>query len=168
MASFTSDPDVSAAKVLPSIPLYLCFHANTRSACAAFYFSISLSTRFPISVPRLSILLCRISDKGSDEHGSKSHITHPEEPLDNGQAHHVRLSLDAALTAVSDLDGQISKAVLDLLKLENERRLRSKTAATLKGVLSALRRVPSEILLEIFFLCRDDSLSTSSSTLDPR
>ncbi|KAJ7478379.1 hypothetical protein FB451DRAFT_1172711 [Mycena latifolia] len=46
--------------------------------------------------------------------------------------HHVRLSLDATLTAVADLDGQISKAVLGILKLDNERRLRRKTTATLK------------------------------------
>ncbi|KAJ7478365.1 hypothetical protein FB451DRAFT_1365908 [Mycena latifolia] len=80
----------------------------------------------------------------------------------------VRLTTFASVWMLLSLRSPISKAVLDLLKLENERRLRSKTAVILKGVLSALPRMPSEILLEIFLLCHDDSLSTSSSILDPR
>ncbi|KAJ7478341.1 hypothetical protein FB451DRAFT_1557035 [Mycena latifolia] len=95
-------------------------------------------------------------------------VIQSNEPVDDAQAHHARLTLDATLTALRDLDGAISKAVLRLLKLQNERSLRSNYAAALEGVLSPLRRIPSEILGEIFLLCREDSLSSYSSILDPR
>ncbi|KAJ7474193.1 hypothetical protein FB451DRAFT_1248279 [Mycena latifolia] len=40
---------------------------------------------------------------------------------------------------------------------------------TLKGVLSPVRRIPSEILAQIFLLCRDNSLDTFQYFVtDPR
>ncbi|KAJ7458558.1 hypothetical protein FB451DRAFT_1273436 [Mycena latifolia] len=80
------------------------------------------------------------------------------EPLNDAQTLHVRHVLDDTLTAISDLEEEISKTLLSLLKLENERRRRSKYAGTLKGALSPLRRIPPEILAEIFRLCRNSSL----------
>ncbi|KAJ7458561.1 hypothetical protein FB451DRAFT_581146 [Mycena latifolia] len=91
------------------------------------------------------------------------------EPLSDTQTLHVRHVLDDTLTAISDLEEEISKALISLLKLENERRRRSKYAGTLKGALSPLRRIPPEILAEIFLFCRDDSLQDYGySVVDPR
>ncbi|KAJ7458565.1 hypothetical protein FB451DRAFT_1372254 [Mycena latifolia] len=91
------------------------------------------------------------------------------EPLNDAQTLHIRHVLDDTLTAISDLEGEISKTLLSLLKLENERRRRSKYAGTLKGALSPLRRIPPEILAEIFLFCRDDSLQdVDYSVADPR
>ncbi|KAJ7453438.1 hypothetical protein FB451DRAFT_668840 [Mycena latifolia] len=91
------------------------------------------------------------------------------EPLDASQARQVRATLDATLTELEDLEGQISKTLLYLVKLENERRCRRQYADTLKGALSPIRRIPSEILVEIFLACRDNSLTASNySITDPR
>ncbi|KAJ7453446.1 hypothetical protein FB451DRAFT_1373786 [Mycena latifolia] len=91
------------------------------------------------------------------------------EPLDASQARQVRATLDATLTEPEDLEGQISKTLLSLVKLENERRRRSQYADTLKSALSPIRRTPSEILVEIFLACRDNSLTVSTySITDPR
>ncbi|KAJ7474175.1 hypothetical protein FB451DRAFT_1466735 [Mycena latifolia] len=91
------------------------------------------------------------------------------EPPSEPQALHVRQILDDTLSSLSELEEEVSKVVLSLLKLEKERRLRSEYAATLKGVLSPIRRIPSEILAEIFLLCRDNSLDTFQySVADPR
>ncbi|KAJ7442122.1 hypothetical protein FB451DRAFT_1440538 [Mycena latifolia] len=88
------------------------------------------------------------------------------EPLDDSQARHVRATLDATMTVLADLEGQISKTLLYLV--ENERCRRSH-ADTLKGVLSPIRRIPSEILVEIFLACRENSLTASNySITDPR
>ncbi|KAJ7460170.1 hypothetical protein FB451DRAFT_1500433 [Mycena latifolia] len=81
------------------------------------------------------------------------------EPLDDSQARHVRATLDATLTGLEDLEGEISKTLLALVKLENERRRRSQYADILMGTLSPIRRIPSEILVEIFLTCRDNTLS---------
>ncbi|KAJ7453419.1 hypothetical protein FB451DRAFT_1281235, partial [Mycena latifolia] len=91
------------------------------------------------------------------------------EPLDDSQARHVRATLDATLAAVADVEGEISKTLLSLVKLEQERRRRSQYADTLKGALSPIRRIPSEILVKIFLICRDNSLTASYySITDPR
>ncbi|KAJ7453416.1 hypothetical protein FB451DRAFT_1281222 [Mycena latifolia] len=93
------------------------------------------------------------------------------EPLDDSQARHVthvRATLDATLAAVADVEGEISKTLLSLVELEQERRRRSQYADTLKGALSPSRRIPSEILVEIFLTCRDNSLTASNySITDP-
>ncbi|KAJ7453449.1 hypothetical protein FB451DRAFT_1519772, partial [Mycena latifolia] len=91
------------------------------------------------------------------------------EPLDDSQARHVRATLDATLVAVTDVEGEISKTFLSLVKLEQERCRRSQYVDTLKGTLSPIRRIPSEILVEIFLACRDNSLTASNySIIDPR
>ncbi|KAJ7453422.1 hypothetical protein FB451DRAFT_1565573 [Mycena latifolia] len=91
------------------------------------------------------------------------------EPLDASQARQVRATLDATLTELEDLESQISKTLLSLVKLESERRRRSQYADTLKSALSPIRRTPSEILVEVFLACRDNSLTASNySITDPR
>ncbi|KAJ7442120.1 hypothetical protein FB451DRAFT_1414287 [Mycena latifolia] len=91
------------------------------------------------------------------------------EPLDASQARHVRATLDATLTSLEDLEGQISKTLRYLVKLENQRSRRSQYADTLKGALSPIRRIPSEILVEIFLACRNNSLTAFNySVTDPR
>ncbi|KAJ7474139.1 hypothetical protein FB451DRAFT_284788 [Mycena latifolia] len=96
-------------------------------------------------------------------------LVQSNEPPSEPQARHVQQILDDTVTSLSDLEEEISKVVLSLLKLEKDRRLRSEYAATLKGVLSPIRCIPSEILAEIFLLCRDDTLdSFRYSVADPR
>ncbi|KAJ7453451.1 hypothetical protein FB451DRAFT_1519776 [Mycena latifolia] len=91
------------------------------------------------------------------------------EPLDDSQARHVRATLDATMTVLADLEGQISTTLLSLVKLKNERSRQSQYADILKGTLSPIRRIPSEILVEIFLMCRDNSLTASNySITDPR
>ncbi|KAJ7474142.1 hypothetical protein FB451DRAFT_992314, partial [Mycena latifolia] len=68
------------------------------------------------------------------------------------------------LTSLSSLEEEIPRVFLSLLKLEKERRIRSEYAATLKGVLSPIRRIPSELLAENFLLCCDGTFSSA----DPR
>ncbi|KAJ7455749.1 hypothetical protein FB451DRAFT_1564789 [Mycena latifolia] len=96
-------------------------------------------------------------------------LVQSNERLSEPQALHVQQILDDTLTALWDVEKKISAVLLSLLKLEKERRLRSEYAGTLKGVLSPIRRIPSEILAEIFLLCRDGSLDASKySVADPR
>ncbi|KAJ7460190.1 hypothetical protein FB451DRAFT_1563303 [Mycena latifolia] len=103
--------------------------------------------------------------KLENERRRRSH----NEPLDDSQARQVRATLDATLAAVADVEGEISKTLLSLVKLEQERRRRSQYADTLKGTLSPIRHFPSEILVEIFLACRDDSLrGLAYSIIDPR
>ncbi|KAJ7460187.1 hypothetical protein FB451DRAFT_506675 [Mycena latifolia] len=81
----------------------------------------------------------------------------------------VRATLDATLNGLDKLEGEISKTFLALVKLEQERRRRSQYADTLKGALSPIRHFPSEILVEIFLACRDNSLKARNySITDPR
>ncbi|KAJ7474150.1 hypothetical protein FB451DRAFT_1466697, partial [Mycena latifolia] len=96
-------------------------------------------------------------------------LVQSNEPVSEPQALHVRRIIDDTLTSLFELEEEISRVLLSLLKLENERRLRSEYAATLKGVLSPIRRIPSEILAEIFLVCRDDALDAFQySVADPR
>ncbi|KAJ7073450.1 hypothetical protein B0H15DRAFT_61027 [Mycena belliarum] len=91
------------------------------------------------------------------------------EPLTDTQTLHVQQTLQAALTAVSDIEGEISRTIRRLVELEAERRRRSDYTVALKGVLSPIRRIPTEILGEIFLWCRNSSLSTYNySIVDPR
>ncbi|KAJ7474197.1 hypothetical protein FB451DRAFT_1035199, partial [Mycena latifolia] len=96
-------------------------------------------------------------------------LVQSNEPLTEPQALHVQQILDDTLTALWDVEKEISTVLLSLVKLEKERRIRNEYAATLKGVLSPIRRIPSEILAEIFLMCRDDALSALPySVADPR
>ncbi|KAJ7073465.1 hypothetical protein B0H15DRAFT_61389 [Mycena belliarum] len=91
------------------------------------------------------------------------------EPLTDTQTLHVQQTLQAALTAVSDVEGEILRTIRRLVELEAERRRRSDFTVALKGVLSPIRRIPTEILGEIFLWCRNSSLSASKySIVDPR
>ncbi|KAJ7453501.1 hypothetical protein FB451DRAFT_985865, partial [Mycena latifolia] len=90
------------------------------------------------------------------------------EPLDDSQARQVRATLDATLNRLEELEGEISKTLLALVKLEQERRRRSQYADTLKGALSPICHFPSEILVEIFLGCRDNSLTARNYSIpDP-
>ncbi|KAJ7474114.1 hypothetical protein FB451DRAFT_1466648 [Mycena latifolia] len=95
-------------------------------------------------------------------------LVQSNEPLSESQALHVQQILGDTHTALWDVEKEISTVLLSLLKLEKERRLRSEYAATLKGVLSPIRRIPSEILAEIFLLCRDDSLGAPKYSITDR
>ncbi|KAJ7474203.1 hypothetical protein FB451DRAFT_1558398 [Mycena latifolia] len=96
-------------------------------------------------------------------------LSQSNEPLSDPQALHVQQILDDTLTTLSDIEEEISTTLLSLLKLESDRRARSKYAATLKGVLSPMRRIPSEILAEIFLHCRNNSLEAPTySVADSR
>ncbi|KAJ7443150.1 hypothetical protein FB451DRAFT_1376786 [Mycena latifolia] len=86
-------------------------------------------------------------------------------PLDDSQAHCIQLALNETLSTLVELEREISKTLLSLLKLEHERRRQTKYGAALKGALSPLRRIPSEILAEIFLACRDDSLEASDYSI---
>ncbi|KAJ7478382.1 hypothetical protein FB451DRAFT_1241897 [Mycena latifolia] len=96
-------------------------------------------------------------------------LSQSNEPLNDSQALHVRLNLEATLTALADIDAEIFKVSLHLAKLEMERHRRSEYATALKRVLSPIHRFPFEILAAIFVLCRDDSLQALKySVLDAR
>ncbi|KAJ6521777.1 hypothetical protein DFH09DRAFT_1372876 [Mycena vulgaris] len=98
----------------------------------------------------------------------RSHF-HSNEPLNDIQTPQVQLLRDTALNADSDLDAQISKVLLSIIQLENERRQRNTYAETLKDALCPMRQIPSEILAEILIICRDDSLRDANySVADPR
>ncbi|KAJ7458618.1 hypothetical protein FB451DRAFT_1508047 [Mycena latifolia] len=96
-------------------------------------------------------------------------LIHTNDPLSDSEALRVKLTLEDTLSALSALDGEISKALLALLKLEKQRRLLDKYVASLKTALSPIRRIPPEILAEIFLLCRNSSLrDVDYSVADPR
>ncbi|KAJ6540876.1 hypothetical protein DFH09DRAFT_929583 [Mycena vulgaris] len=102
----------------------------------------------------------------ADGHPDRSRsLIHSNEPLNDIQTLHVQLLRDTALSAVSDLDAQISKVLFSIIQLENERRQRNTYAETLKGALSPMRRIPSEILAEISIICRDDSLRDANYSI---
>ncbi|KAJ7474191.1 hypothetical protein FB451DRAFT_1398187 [Mycena latifolia] len=103
---------------------------------------------------------------GSDSRNARSSNN---EPLSEPQALHIQQILDDTLTALGVAEKEMSTVLLSLLRLKNEWRRRSEYAATLKGVLSPIRRVPHEILAEILLMCRDDALDAFSySVADPR
>ncbi|KAJ7458557.1 hypothetical protein FB451DRAFT_581130 [Mycena latifolia] len=97
-------------------------------------------------------------------------IIHSNEPLSDSQSLEVRSTLEATLAVLSGLEEQISKTVVSLLKLESERRRCSEYAVSLKGALSPIRHIPSEILAEVFLRCRDESLMGDNkySVTNPR
>ncbi|KAJ7272287.1 hypothetical protein C8J57DRAFT_1009924, partial [Mycena rebaudengoi] len=70
---------------------------------------------------------------------------------------------------LAELDEQILKVRLILRELESQRECTSTLRTEMQAVLSPLRRVPAEILAEIFLFCRNNSLGGGKqSTIDSR
>ncbi|KAJ7154855.1 hypothetical protein C8R43DRAFT_851830, partial [Mycena crocata] len=96
-------------------------------------------------------------------------IIHSNGPPTDSQHRHIQHLLDATVLELLKLDETILKVSLILSELEHQKSLRRNRAKSLKRALSPIRHLPSEILAEIFTICRNCNLqSTTYSIADPR
>ncbi|KAJ7664847.1 hypothetical protein B0H17DRAFT_1091315 [Mycena rosella] len=92
-------------------------------------------------------------------------LIHSNRPLDDFQTIAVRKMLGAAQTELSALEETILKVSLVLAELEEQKGLQYESIIALKAAVSPMRRIPPEILGEVFLLCRDNSLETASYSI---
>ncbi|KAJ7511233.1 hypothetical protein B0H11DRAFT_1954495 [Mycena galericulata] len=85
-------------------------------------------------------------------------LTRSNAPPTELQAHQLQLVLDDALIELSHLDKTIGETILSLPKLAEERHRRARLVQSVKEALSPIRRLPTEILAEIFLWCRANNL----------
>ncbi|KAJ7476269.1 hypothetical protein B0H11DRAFT_1308639 [Mycena galericulata] len=85
-------------------------------------------------------------------------LTRSNAPPTELQAQQLQLVLDDALIELSHLDKTIGETILSLLKLAEERHRRTRLVRSVKEALSPIRRLPTEILAEIFLWCRANNL----------
>ncbi|KAJ7511269.1 hypothetical protein B0H11DRAFT_2183290 [Mycena galericulata] len=84
------------------------------------------------------------------------------------QTQQLQSVLDNALIELSHLDKTIAEAILSLLKLADERHRRTRLVRSVKRALSPIRRLPNEILVEIFLWCRANNLRADNyCVVDP-
>ncbi|KAJ7154847.1 hypothetical protein C8R43DRAFT_438354 [Mycena crocata] len=96
-------------------------------------------------------------------------IIHGNRPPTDSQYRHIQCMLDAALPKLQGLDESILKASRVLSDLEHQKSHLRNCVTSLKAALSPIRRLPSEILVEIFMFCRSHSLQSETySIADPR
>ncbi|KAJ7609521.1 hypothetical protein FB45DRAFT_1126979, partial [Roridomyces roridus] len=77
------------------------------------------------------------------------------------QAHTIRTLLASSLSELSRLDEQIHQVSTTLVELQQRRLVQQQQVDSVKGALSCIRTVPTEILSEIFLVCRDDTLDST-------
>ncbi|KAJ7735862.1 hypothetical protein DFH07DRAFT_927960, partial [Mycena maculata] len=69
--------------------------------------------------------------------------------------------LDAGETELADISDAITKLSLVVSRLEILQKYRARSLVPLRRVLSTVRRIPPEILADIFLCCRDNSAKSS-------
>ncbi|KAJ7696683.1 hypothetical protein B0H17DRAFT_928984, partial [Mycena rosella] len=77
--------------------------------------------------------------------------------------------LHVARTELLLTEQTILKISLVLADLEHQKRCQHEDILAMEGALSPIRRIPPEILAEVFIFCRDSSLDAASYSIsDPR
>ncbi|KAJ7676857.1 hypothetical protein DFH06DRAFT_614806 [Mycena polygramma] len=85
------------------------------------------------------------------------------------QSRDIRRMLAVEDAELVQLDQTILAVSLVLSELESQRSRRWETVVALHGAISPIRRIPPEIVADIFLLCRDNSMtSLTYSIADPR
>ncbi|KAJ7466165.1 hypothetical protein B0H11DRAFT_2048710 [Mycena galericulata] len=84
------------------------------------------------------------------------------------QAREIHRLLEAGQNDLKRIEDATLKVSLILSELQFQKRQRTKSLPALRRILSPIRRLPSELLAEIFLFCRADSMSSSFSILDVR
>ncbi|KAJ7616621.1 hypothetical protein FB45DRAFT_1064012, partial [Roridomyces roridus] len=79
-------------------------------------------------------------------------------PPNDSQAREMRMLIASSLSEVSQLDDEIHVAERSLSELQHRRSSHTQRVDGLKRALSSIRTIPSDILSEIFLVCRDDAL----------
>ncbi|KAF7354407.1 hypothetical protein MVEN_01129700 [Mycena venus] len=91
------------------------------------------------------------------------------DPPTDLQAREARRLLDAANAELAALDDAISKLSLVPSQLQLQRQSHTESSIALRKVLSPIRRIPCEILGEIFLCCRNNSIHAPGYLItDPR
>ncbi|KAJ7912091.1 hypothetical protein B0H13DRAFT_555228 [Mycena leptocephala] len=90
-------------------------------------------------------------------------------PPNELQSREIRLMLGTSQAELLTLEKAISQVPSVPFELEQQRSFHLKSIADFQRALSSIRRIPPEILAEIFTLCRNNSLDSETySTADPR
>ncbi|KAJ7670747.1 hypothetical protein DFH06DRAFT_141440 [Mycena polygramma] len=101
-------------------------------------------------------------------------VIHGDFPPTDLQSREIRPMLatshaELVLQFVVQLDSTILAVSLILSELESQKSSRRKALVALRGALAPIRRIPPEILTDVFLLCRDNSMvSKTSSIADSR
>ncbi|KAJ7505100.1 hypothetical protein B0H11DRAFT_1796641 [Mycena galericulata] len=81
------------------------------------------------------------------------------------QAGEVRRLLEAEQSDLAQIKETIGMVSLILSELESQKSHRTQSVNALRGILSPIRRLPSELLAEIFLLCRNNSMRTTGYSI---
>ncbi|KAJ7466184.1 hypothetical protein B0H11DRAFT_2048764 [Mycena galericulata] len=84
------------------------------------------------------------------------------------QAREIHRLLEAGQDDLARIEESILKVSLILSELQFQKRQRTKSLTALRRILSPIRRLPNELLTEIFLFCRANSTRSTVSILDVR
>ncbi|KAJ7608619.1 hypothetical protein DFH06DRAFT_191545, partial [Mycena polygramma] len=84
----------------------------------------------------------------------------PNNPLDASQGRIVRSKLASTLTELSTLKQTLLKLSLVSAELQRQKNRSIDSVAAMRNALSPIHATPTEILVEVFRMCRDSSLES--------
>ncbi|KAJ7494455.1 hypothetical protein B0H11DRAFT_2004715 [Mycena galericulata] len=92
-------------------------------------------------------------------------LIHSNKPPNESQTRSIQVMLGNAQIELSTTEESILKVSLVLAELERQKRRQKEFMLAMKAALSPIRRIPPELLAEVFILCRDNSLNSDSYSI---
>ena len=89
------------------------------------------------------------------------------EPPSDIESSYLKLALPDKLEKIGDLDAHIREVQQQLRELLLQRWLIRHQADKYKTVLHPIRRIPAEVLCNIFLFCADETRGITPNSLDP-